>query len=154
MLTEAIKKSIQDSVLCWLATSDTEGMPNVSPKELFTFYGEDQILVANIASPQSLKNIRQNPNVCISFIDIFVQKGFQIKGTARIIDQKEEAFEALHAVLFEMAGERFPFSSLTSIQIQKVKPIIAPSYFMYPESTTEESQVHSALKRYGVRLAK
>ena len=48
-------------VLCWLATVSEKGVPNVSPKELFIFEREKQLLIANIASPQSVKNIRANP---------------------------------------------------------------------------------------------
>jgi predicted pyridoxine 5'-phosphate oxidase superfamily flavin-nucleotide-binding protein len=50
-LTEKIKESINKSVLCWLATATKEGIPNVSPKEIFSYYRANIILVANIASP-------------------------------------------------------------------------------------------------------
>ena len=77
ILIEAIKQSIDKSILCWLATVSDAGMPNVSPKEIFQYYREDRVIIANIASPQSIKNIEQNPNICVSFIDILVQKGYQ-----------------------------------------------------------------------------
>ena len=69
-LSPEIKECIDKSVLCWLATSSEENIPNVSPKEMFTHYQDEFIIVANIASPQTVKNIKQNPNVCISFIEI------------------------------------------------------------------------------------
>ena len=50
-LTTEIKGYIDSSVLCWLATASTNGMPNVSPKEIFTYYDSNSIIVANIASP-------------------------------------------------------------------------------------------------------
>jgi len=56
--------------LCWLATVSEEGVPNVSPKELFVFEGEKHLLIANIASPQSVKNIQANCQVCVSGINI------------------------------------------------------------------------------------
>ena len=34
-----------------------------------------------------------------------------------------------------------------------VEPIIAPSYRLYPHETTEQSQVQSALRTYGVQPA-
>ncbi len=37
MLTSDIKKYIDQSVLCWLATVSKDGIPNVSPKEIFTY---------------------------------------------------------------------------------------------------------------------
>ena len=38
MLTTEMKKYIDKSVLCWLATSNAENIPNVSPKEIFNYY--------------------------------------------------------------------------------------------------------------------
>ncbi|QKX06623.1 pyridoxamine 5'-phosphate oxidase family protein [Aquimarina sp. TRL1] len=147
MITTAIKESIEKSVLCWLATASKENIPNVSPKEAFTHYNDDSIIIANIASPQSMQNIKENARVCVSFIDVFVQKGFQIKGTARLIDITDEEFNMAKVPLLEMTKGKFPFTSITLIKVEKVKKIIAPSYILYPD-TTEEEQVSSALKTY------
>lgn len=149
MLTSAILHSIEKSVLCWLATADEEGFPNVSPKEMFTSFGERHLVIANVASPQTIKNIKVNPKVCVSFVDILVQKGFQLKGTAQIISEKEEQFAHLAAPLLEMTEGKFLFCELFYIEIEKVKPIIAPSYWMFPE-TTEAEQVASAKRTYGL----
>ena len=147
ILSHKIKKSIDSSVLCWLATVSKTGMPNVSPKEIFKYYGEDQVIIANIASPQSVRNIKQNEQVCLSFIDILVQKGFQLKGEAVIVTNQDEDFPKMEAVLLEMTEGKFPFKTITAIRINKVKPIIAPRYLLYPE-TTEAAQIASAKKAY------
>ncbi len=147
-LTTEIKKHLNKSVLCWLATASAENVPNVSPKEIFTHYGKDKIIIANIASPQSVKNIKQNENVCVSFIDILVQKGCQIKGTARIIEKTDTGFPEMEKILLEMTGGNFPFATITEISITQTKPIIAPRYLLYPE-TTEAQQIESAKKTYG-----
>ncbi len=149
MLTPEVKKYINQSVLCWLATASAENVPNVSPKEIFTFFGESHIIIANIASPNTLRNIRQNPQICVSFIDILVQKGFQIKGTAEIVKKSASEFLELEKPLLEMTGGQFPFASITKISIEKVKPILAPRYLLFPE-TTEEEQIESAKRTYGV----
>lgn len=148
-LNPEIKQSIERSVLCWVATVSPDGMPNVSPKEVFTYFGENEILFANIASPQTVKNIRTHPAVCVSFIDILVQKGFQVKGKAEILRAGSPAFQERESVLLAMTEGKFPFSSLTKIVIEKVKPIIAPRYRLYPE-TTEAEQVESAKRAYGL----
>ncbi|MGV6829611.1 MAG: pyridoxamine 5'-phosphate oxidase family protein [Flavobacteriales bacterium] len=147
-LTKEIKKYLDQSVLCWLATSSSDNIPNVSPKEAFTNY-KDTIIIANIASPQTLKNIRQNNNVCVSFINIFVQKGFQIKGLAEIVEEKNEDFIEMSKVLKVIIGDKFPFSSITKININQVKPIVAPSYILFPK-TKEEDQIELSKKIYGV----
>lgn len=147
-LTKDIKDYIDRSVLCWLATTSKNEIPNVSPKEIFDYYEPDAIIVANIASPQTVRNIINNSNVCISFIDILVQKGFQIKGKAKIIDKSQMEFIEMKCQLEKMTAGKFPFTSITKIKIESAKPIIAPKYHLYPE-TTEEAQIKSAKKRYG-----
>ncbi|MBC9796452.1 pyridoxamine 5'-phosphate oxidase family protein [Sinomicrobium weinanense] len=145
--TADIKEYIDRSVLCWLATVSTKGIPNVSPKEIFTYYKTDKIIVANIASPQTVKNIRQNQNVCVSFIDVLVQKGFQIKGNAEIVERTDSEFVEMEKILTKMTHGNFPFATITKITVNRIKPIIAPKYILFPE-TTETEQVESAKKAY------
>ena len=147
-MNEEIKTYLNKSVLCWLATSSKDNIPNVSPKEVFTFLG-DAIIIANIASPQSAKNIKDNPNVCLSFIDILIQKGYQLKGKAKVIQKTDSEFDTLKQPLLKITEGKFPFASIFKIEVESAKPIIAPKYILYPE-TTEEEQVESARKRYGI----
>jgi predicted pyridoxine 5'-phosphate oxidase superfamily flavin-nucleotide-binding protein len=148
-LTKEIREYIDKSVLCWLATVSNENIPNVSPKEIYTYYGTDTIIIANIASPQTVKNIKHNQNICVSFIDILVQKGFQIKGKAEIIGKTNSGFEEMEKILTKMTGGKFPFRTITKISVEQAKPIIAPKYVLYPE-TTEKEQIESAKKIYGI----
>lgn len=147
-LSEELKQCLDKSVLSWLATASKDGMPNVSPKEIFAPYQEDNIIVANIASPQTVKNIKENPQVCISCLDILVQKGFQIKGKAEIIQKTHPNFPEMESILTQMTEGKFPFASIIKITVERVKPIIAPRYLLYPE-TTEEEQIASTKKAYG-----
>ncbi len=148
-LSNEIKEAIEKSVLCWLATASKEGIPNVSPKEIFAHYDSNKIIVANIASPGTIQNILSNKNVAISFIDILVQKGFQLKGTARIIEKNHADFQDREKPLIAMTQGKFPFNSITEISVEQVKPIIAPKYLLYPE-TTEQEQIDSAKKMYNL----
>lgn len=136
------------SVLCWLATVAEDGMPNVSPKEIFT-YIENSIIIANIASPQTVSNIKAKAkaSVCISFIDILVQKGFQVKGEAEVIEKSDDNFSEMEAVLLRMTAGKFPFASITKISPLQIKPIIAPRYMLYPD-TTEKEQIERAKAAY------
>lgn len=144
---EEIKKYLDQSVLCWLATASLEQIPNVSPKEIFKLYQDQYILIANIASPQTVRNIKQNPKVCLSFINIFVQKGYQLKGTASIVQKSDTEFQSLEPLLLELTGGLFPFASITKIKIESSKKILAPRYLLYPE-TKESDQIKSAQEAY------
>lgn len=147
MLTNLVKNSIQHCVLCWLATVDVEGWPNVSPKEIFAYTDDHTIIIANIASPQSIKNIKHQPLVCVSFVNILTQKGYKIKGKAEIISSKDINYSQFLAPLEAQTNGLFPIINIIKITINNTTPIVAPRYLLYPE-TTEKSQIESAKKQY------
>lgn len=148
-LNATVHESIGASVLCWLATADTDGFPNVSPKEIFAAFGDDEIIVASIASPVTAANIAANPKVCISFVDVFRQKGFKIKGLADSLDPSHAGFAARAATLQALAGPKFEITSLHRIKIARISRILAPSYSQYPE-TDEAEMIASAYATYRV----
>lgn len=149
ILNDEIRQSIEESVLCWLATVDAHGNPNVSPKEVFVADGADHLLIANIASPNSVRNIEINPAVCISFVHVFKQKGFKLKGVASILQPGDPAYAEKHRPLYAIAGERFPIQSIIQIRVTNAQRILAPSYRLYPD-TTEAGQIADAMETYGV----
>ena len=152
ILTDAIKQSIDDCVLCWLATASPDGEPNVSPKEIFDHFHDDEIVIANIASPRTVTNLHRNPRVCVSFVNVFSQKGYQLHGNGEIMHEGHAGYDERAADLIEMAGEHFPFDTIIRLTIDRAKPILAPRYALYPE-TTEAEQVERAMQSYGVRPA-
>ena len=153
MFTKDVKRYIEHSVLCWLATSNKKAYPNVSPKEIFLRYGNTKILIANIASPKTIRNIKENPQVCISFINVFVQKGYKIQGQAKIIkksNRKQYYFIEKELLLKKIAGKKFTIQSIIEITTVAIEPIIAPSYRFYSE-TKEQDKIKEAMKSYNVQ---
>lgn len=153
MLTSEVHAAMKRSVLCWLATVDETGQPNVSPKEVFAPFDTEHMVIANIASPTSVRNVLSNSKVCVSFVDIFAQKGFKIVGTARNLGRQTTDYAHWVHPLQPKAGTRFTIHSVLVVKVLSVEPILAPSYRLYPEETTEESQITSAMRAYGVRPA-
>jgi predicted pyridoxine 5'-phosphate oxidase superfamily flavin-nucleotide-binding protein len=151
MLPSELQTSAQTSILCWLATVDAKGQPNVSPKEIFTVFDPEHLVIANIASPMSVRNIAVNPRVCVSFVDVFVQKGFKVLGTARNVGRQDADFATWASPLQAMAGPRFPVHSVIVVHATGFELILAPSYRLYPGDTTEQAQVASAMRAYGVQ---
>lgn len=149
MLTSLVLDYINRSVLCWLATVDADGAPNVSPKEVFCAYGSQMVLIANIASPTSVCNIEAEPRVCISFVDVFVQKGYKLKGTADLVRPKDARYAVLETPLLHITQGLFPIRSIIAVQVNAVEPIVAPSYRLIP-GATEASQIEGAMRTYGV----
>jgi predicted pyridoxine 5'-phosphate oxidase superfamily flavin-nucleotide-binding protein len=151
---DAWHQSLGDWVLCWLATVDAQGQPHVSPKEVFAVFEEQHVVIAHIASPTSVKNVLQNPKVCVSLIDIFVQKGWKLLGRAQYVHSSDEVFDGWAEPLLPMAGDQFNIQGVFLVTVEQAHPIIAPSYRFYPDTTTEQSQIEAAMKTYGVRPVK
>jgi len=153
-LTEAVRDVARRSVLCWLATVDVQGQPNVSPKEVWAIADDRHVVVANIASPVTARNIAQQAQqaqVCLSFVDVFVQKGFKLTGLASAVHANSPEFAKWAPPLQAMVGQRFTIHSVLVIEVQSAAAIVAPSYLFYPEDTTEASQLAAAMCTYGVR---
>jgi len=149
MLTKEVKESIQESVLCWLATIDESGAPNCSPKEIFTFRGDSEIVIANIASPESVKNLQVKSDVCVSFVHVFKQKGFKLKGVAKYVTPESGEYAELFNLIYPMSGDAFPVKGVILVRVKSIAPILAPSYYLMP-GVTEEIQVINAKKIYAV----
>lgn len=139
--------NLDNFVLCWLATASKDGQPNVSPKEVFLFKTKKELWIANIASPVSLKNIQENPKVCICGVNIWSQKGFQWKGEATILGPQDHDFKKEEALFRTQLQGRFRIQHILKIAITSTKSVVAPSYFFYP-NTTEQDQINSAQNVY------
>ena len=151
LLNNDVKNYIQSSVLCWLATVDLDGRPNVSPKEIFAAWNESHLLIANIASPNSVRNLQANKNACVSFIHVFIQKGYKLHGQAEVIEPHHKNFSELVKPLELMTQKVFPIHSIIFLKVERVEPIVAPSYRLIP-GTTQEDQIKSAMENYGLKI--
>ena len=149
MFNDEIRDRVRRSVLCWLATADASGQPNVSPKEVFALVGENKLVIAHIASPVSVANIRQQPKVCVSCVDIFEQRGVKLVGSARVVDPMHADFAALAEPLFAQTRGVFPIRAVIEVSVASVHAIVAPSYRLVP-GTTPATQEAAALRTYGV----
>ena len=148
---EAVREDIRSSVLCWLATVNADGQPNVTPKEIFCAHGDDAIVIAEIASPVSARNISATPRVCVSFVDVFRQRGFKLQGHAQMILSDDPRFMSSGGkTLVDMAGKDFEVRGLFYVTVDRVERIWAPSYRRVPAPTVEE-QLAAGYRTYGVR---
>ena len=148
-LDDTVKQEIDRAVLCWLATVGADGIPNVSPKELWRVHDDETIVIADIASGGSVRNLRAKPACCVSFVDAFRQKGFKLVGTAHVIGRQDADFEDTSAPLRAIAGNRFIVRNVIAMAVEHVAPIVAPSYALHKAS--EEEMMANAFKTYSVK---
>jgi len=85
-LSDEAKKIIADFGPALIATASKEGKPNVSPKGSFRILDDEHVVFANIASPRTIANLRENPQLTAIIFDRSTRKGCRIWGKAEILD--------------------------------------------------------------------
>jgi hypothetical protein len=86
LLTAEMKRVVEEQRLGFVATVCPDGTPNLSPKGTTAVWDDDHLVFANIRSPGTLANLRQNASVEVNNVDPFVRKGYRFKGVASILE--------------------------------------------------------------------
>jgi uncharacterized protein len=81
-LNERMKEIFAKQGIFVLGTADSKGIPNVVPVGSVRILDDQTILVSDQYFHKTLDNLRENPNVAISFWEM--SEGYQIKGKAKI----------------------------------------------------------------------
>src|SRR5215216_6005795 len=86
ILTQEMKRVIGEQRLGFVATVCPDGTPNLSPKGTTSVWDDEHIVFADIRSPRTIANLKQNPAVEINVVDWFTRKGFRFKGSATVFE--------------------------------------------------------------------
>ena len=95
MLTPDMKRIVEEQLLGFVATTASDGTPNLSPKGAFFVVDDNTIAFGEVRSPGTIRNLRANPRIEINFVDPFVRKGYRFAGTAVVVERGTDAFETL-----------------------------------------------------------
>ncbi|MBM4444185.1 MAG: pyridoxamine 5'-phosphate oxidase family protein [Chloroflexi bacterium] len=100
-LPEEAKKIISSVQPAFVATASKNGKPNASPKGSLRVLDDEHVAFAEIASPKTLANLKENPQVAIMVFDPATWGGCRIEGKAEILDSGDllESFKAQFAPL-------------------------------------------------------
>lgn len=88
-LSEEIKEIIGEIRPGIIATASKDGKPNVSAKGSFQVLDDDHVVFADISSPRTITNLRENPQVSVLVMHPKTMKGCRIWGKAEILDSGE-----------------------------------------------------------------
>ncbi len=97
VLTDEMKRVVEQQRLGFVATVCADGTPNLSPKGTVCVLDDDHLMFADIRSPGTVANLRGNPSVEVNVVDPFVRKGYRFKGRAEVLEAGAD-FERLVAV--------------------------------------------------------
>jgi predicted pyridoxine 5'-phosphate oxidase superfamily flavin-nucleotide-binding protein len=126
ILTVDMKRVVAQQRLGFVATVCPDGTPNLSPKGTTAVWDDDHLIFANIRSPGTLANLRQNAHVEVNVVDPFVRKGYRFKGVASIFESGP-LYDKLLA-LYRERGSQFAIREIVMIEVLTAQPIDSPAY--------------------------
>jgi len=126
LLTDDMKRIVDEQRLGFVATVCPDGTPNLSPKGTTAVWDDDHLVFANIRSEGTIANLRENPNVEVNVVDPFVRRGYRFKGIASIV-ASGDLYDRLLA-FYRARGSRNVIRELVLIRVQAAQPIDSPAY--------------------------
>ncbi len=115
-LTEEAKRIIAEFGPALIATASKSGKPNVSPKGSFRVLDDEHVVFANIASPRTMANIKQNPQLTAIIFERSTRKGCRIWGKAEILDSGD-LFDSISA---EFAPMGMKVKQIVRVTVEEV----------------------------------
>ena len=126
ILTVDMKRVVEEQRLGFVATVCPDGTPNLSPKGTTAVWDDDHLMFANIRSPGTLANLRQNASVEVNVVDPFLRKGYRFKGVASILESGPLYDELL--AFYRKRGSQFAIREIVVIAVQTAQPVDSPAY--------------------------
>ena len=128
-LTEQMKELVERQRLGFVATVCADGSPNLSPKGTLRVLDDERLVFADLKSPATVRNLRQNSSIEVNVVDQFIRKGYRFKGHAEVLDSGED-FERLVAFYASLGLSDAPkkIQSIVIITVRQVRPLISPAY--------------------------
>ncbi len=149
-ITDDMQYIIGRAGLSFVATVCPDGTPNLSPKATLAVLDEDHLVFADIRSPQTIANLRQNPSVEVNVVDIFLRRGYRFKGRAELVESGP-IYDRVTAALWSREGPKYPVGCAVKIVIDHAAPLLSPAYIFGDPVPTEDEVKEVFLDRYGVR---
>lgn len=126
VITDDMKNLLQTQKLGYVATVSPDNTPNVSPKGTIIPYDDEQLVFADIKSPQTMLNLEKNSSLEINVVNPLTRKGFRFKGTGTI-HREGEVFSKMLDVYKEM-GIKSKISGVVVVKLSEIREITSPLY--------------------------
>ena len=146
MITSEIKNFLKVQKLGYVATVSSDGLPNISPKGTIIAWSSEILAFADIRSPDTVKNLQNDPNVEINVIDPLLRKGDLFKGIARLINSGLQYDEILQ--YYRDNGITSPINAIILVDISEISDVISPLYDM----GISEGEIKSKWKNHFANL--
>jgi predicted pyridoxine 5'-phosphate oxidase superfamily flavin-nucleotide-binding protein len=133
-----MRRVVEEQRLCFAATICEDGTANLSPKGTVTVLDDDHLIFVDLASPQTVKNLRANPSIEINVVDPVIRKGFRFKGRGIVIDPGErfdELLERFTSGSRAVRDAKARIRHIVVIEVERALSLVSPAY---DDAVTEE----------------
>jgi len=117
-----IPKEVQEFLkgkMAWVATASSDGMPNTTPKGSVKIIDDEHIVFADLFSKKTRENLQANPKVAVTVADMTTYKGYQIKGSAELLESGP-LFEKMAEELKKAPMKLPPLQYVVQITVEAV----------------------------------
>ena len=126
LLTADMKRVVGEQRLGFVATVCPDGTPNLSPKGTTAVWDDDHLVFANIRSPGTLANLRQNASVEVNVVDVFARKGYRFKGVASVLESGLLYDKVI--AFYKARGVANAVREVVMVRVQRAQAIDSPAY--------------------------
>lgn len=149
ILSDEMQRMVQRQRLGYVATVCPDGTPNLSPKGTTKVWDDSSLIFADLASPNTIRNLRHNPAIEVNVVDPISRKGYRFKGTARVLTEGDEFERALAFYEYNgLADPRRRIHAIVIIAVTQAQPLISPAY----DSGASEAEIRAQWKRYWAQV--
>ena len=142
ILTDDMKRIVDEQRLGFVATVCADGTPNLSPKGTTAVWDGDRLVFANIRSPGTLENLRLNPTVEVNVVDPLIRRGYRFKGVATILESGP-LYEDVRA-FYRKRGSQYAIREVVMIEVRTAQPIDSPLY----DAGFTEAEVRARMEQH------
>lgn len=146
VITENIKDFLNLQKLAYVATVSPDGRPNISPKGTVIGWDSETLAFADIRSPDTMRNLKDHPDVEINVIDPLSRKGFLFQGKASIVEDESVYAKILNH--YRQNGVKSKINSIVLVVVSNVSDVTSPLY----EMGISEEEIRSKWQKHFANL--
>jgi uncharacterized protein len=126
ILTDDMRRVVDEQRLGFIATVTPEGKPNLSPKGTTAVWDDEHLVFADVRSPVTVANLRANPAIEINLVDQTLRKGYRFKGVATVLAEGPRFEEIVK--FYRARGSRSAIKHVVLVKVERAAPLISPAY--------------------------
>ena len=141
-ISESLRNFLDRQKLAYVATVSESNIPNLSPKGTLIAWDDKTLAFADINSPNTIKNLKNNPYLEINVVDPLLRRGYRFSGKGTVIRNGQKFEDILSH--YRENGIKSPIRSIVIVDVERISQIVSPLY----DLGVSESEIKDKWKKY------